>query len=138
LAPDNGWITPIFTAAGCAKPARITNGAAIKAAPAPIIARRRGNPLVICVTLPLDMSFLRSGFFIAICGFSSPLHSITVSALTSNVYGIARPNVFAVFWLITNSNLVGACTGKSAGLVPFRIRSTYVAARSKRFSMSTP
>src|SRR5262249_50463702 len=48
-------------------------------------------------------------------------HSITSSAKTSNFGGISRPSAFAVFWLITNSNLVGWITGKSPGLAPLRI-----------------
>ena len=34
------------------------------------------------------------------------------------------PICFAVFRLITNSNFIGCSTGRSAGLAPFRIRST--------------
>ena len=51
-------------------------------------------------------------------------HLITVSARYSNDCGIVRPICFAVFRLITNSNLVGCSTGRSAGFVPFRILST--------------
>ena len=35
-----------------------------------------------------------------------------------------RPSAFAVLRLITNSYLVGACTGRSAGFSPLRMRST--------------
>jgi len=51
-------------------------------------------------------------------------HSMTSSAMASTPGGIVRPSVFAVLRLITNSNLVGCSTGKSAGLVPFSILST--------------
>src|SRR5262249_56331399 len=51
-------------------------------------------------------------------------HSITSSDSASNLSGISRPSAFAVWRLITNSNLVGCSTGKSAGLAPFRIPST--------------
>ena len=34
---------------------------------------------------------------------------------------MVRPICLAVFRLITNSNFVGCCTGKSAGLAPFNI-----------------
>src|SRR5262249_11894084 len=51
-------------------------------------------------------------------------HSITSSASASTPRGIVRPSALAVFRLITSSNLVGACTGRSAGFSPFRIRST--------------
>src|SRR5882757_9832354 len=46
------------------------------------------------------------------------VHSITSSARASTVSGTARPSAFAVLRFITSSNLVGACTGRSAGLPP--------------------
>jgi hypothetical protein len=51
-------------------------------------------------------------------------HSITSSARASSVGGISRPNALAVLRLITSSNFVGCITGKSAGLVPFKILPT--------------
>ena len=45
-------------------------------------------------------------------------------ARASTLGGSSRPSVFAVFRLITNSYLVGACTGRSAGFSPLRTRST--------------
>src|SRR6516164_8519401 len=51
-------------------------------------------------------------------------HSITSSARASSVGGTSRPSAFAVLRLITSSNLVGACTGRSAGFAPRRMRST--------------
>src|SRR5688500_8137361 len=56
-------------------------------------------------------------------------HRITLSARASTFGGIVRPICFAVFRFITSSNLVGRSTGKSAGFAPFRILSTYTAAR---------
>src|SRR5262249_12281632 len=56
-------------------------------------------------------------------------YSITSSARASSVGGISRPSAFAVLRLITSSYLVGACTGRSAGFSPLRMRSTYWAAR---------
>ena len=44
-------------------------------------------------------------------------------AMASNVAGTVSPRAEAVFRLIANSNLVGACTGKSAELAPLRMRS---------------
>ena len=41
-----------------------------------------------------------------------------------HLFGIVRPICFAAFRLITNSNFVACCTGKSAGLAPFKILST--------------
>jgi hypothetical protein len=55
---------------------------------------------------------------------NSGRYSITSSALVSNVCGMLIPSVFAVLRLITNSNLAGSSTGKSAGFSPLRIRPT--------------
>src|SRR5215467_8388538 len=55
---------------------------------------------------------------------SGHLHSITSAACASIDVGTARPSALAVLRLITSSNLVGACTGRSAGFSPFKMRST--------------
>jgi hypothetical protein len=65
-------------------------------------------------------------------------HSMISSARSSTDWGIVRPSAFAVFRLITSSNLVGCSTGRSPGLAPFRIRSTYVAARRNKSGMFGP
>src|SRR6516165_4552985 len=49
------------------------------------------------------------------------LHSITSSAMASTPGGTSRPSAFAVLRLMTNSNLVGCCTGRSPGFSPLRI-----------------
>src|SRR5262249_55714189 len=55
----------------------------------------------------------------------SPVHHwMTSSARPSTDCGIVRPSAFAVFRLITNSNLVGCSMGRSAGLAPRRILAT--------------
>src|SRR6516162_2983860 len=54
----------------------------------------------------------------------APPHSITSSASARRVGGTVRPSVLAVLRLMTNSYLVGACTGKSPGFSPLKIRST--------------
>src|SRR5262249_9144791 len=54
----------------------------------------------------------------------APYHSITSSARASSVGGTSRPSAFAVFKLITSSNLMGFCTGRVAGVSPLRMRST--------------
>ena len=59
----------------------------------------------------------------------APCYLITLSARTSTFGGIVRPICFAVFRLMTSSNFVGCSTGRSAGLAPFKILSTYKAAR---------
>src|SRR5262249_715521 len=54
----------------------------------------------------------------------APLHSSTSSAQASSVGGTSRPSIFAVLRLMISSYLVGACTGRSAGFSPLRMRST--------------
>jgi hypothetical protein len=56
-------------------------------------------------------------------------HSITPSAPASSIFGMTIPRAFAVPILMTSSNFVGACTGRSAGLAPRRRRLTYSDAR---------
>src|SRR5262249_23418883 len=51
-------------------------------------------------------------------------HSITSSARASSLSGTVNPSALAVFRLMTSSYLVGACTGRSAGFSPLRMRST--------------
>ena len=51
-------------------------------------------------------------------------YSITSSARARSLSGMSRLSVFAIFRLITSSNLVGRRTGRSEGLSPFRIRPT--------------
>jgi hypothetical protein len=51
-------------------------------------------------------------------------YSITSSARASMPGGIVSPSAFAVFMLMTSSNLVGCSIGKFPGLAPLRIRST--------------
>src|SRR5437879_628881 len=55
---------------------------------------------------------------------AAPDHSITASARASTASGTSMPSALAVFRLITSSYLVGACTGRSAGFSPLRMRST--------------
>ena len=50
-------------------------------------------------------------------------YSITSSASASRLGGISRSSAFAVLRLIAISNFTGAWAGRSAGLVPFRMRS---------------
>src|SRR5215467_7408789 len=57
------------------------------------------------------------------CNKLAPPHSITSSARESSDGGTVRPSTFAVLRLITVSYLVGACTGRSAGFSPLRMRS---------------
>src|SRR5262245_51640772 len=54
----------------------------------------------------------------------NPGYSITSSARASRVGGTSRPSALAVLRLMTSSYLVGACTGRSAGFSPLRMRST--------------
>src|SRR6185312_16710734 len=56
-------------------------------------------------------------------------HLITRSALARIFGGIVRPICLDVLRLITSSNFIGCSMGRSAGLAPFKILSTYTAAR---------
>src|SRR3954463_11492700 len=56
--------------------------------------------------------------------FAWRTHSITSSARSRNDWGTVSASFFAVLRLITSSNFVGSCTGRSAGFAPLRIRST--------------
>src|SRR5262249_20919789 len=51
-------------------------------------------------------------------------HSMTSSARARIDGGTVRPSAFAILRLTTSSKVVGCCTGRSAGLVPLRIRLT--------------
>ena len=52
------------------------------------------------------------------------VHSITSSASARSFAGMSRRSAFAVLRLMTNSNLVGCTTGRSAGFSPLKIRPT--------------
>src|SRR5262249_10934359 len=54
----------------------------------------------------------------------APFHSITSSARWLRNQGTSSPSALAVLRLITRSNFVGCCTGRSAGFSPRRMRST--------------
>src|SRR5262245_41706166 len=57
---------------------------------------------------------------------------ITSSAKRSSAGGIGISSTWAVLRLMTSSNFMGCSTGSSAGLAPFKILSTYAAARRHR------
>src|SRR5712691_2132837 len=65
-------------------------------------------------------------------------HSITSSARASSVSGTVRPSALAVLRLIASRYLVGIWTGRSAGVSPLRMRSTYPAARRYWSTTSGP
>ena len=65
-------------------------------------------------------------------------YSITWSAWRRIVCGIVKPSAFAVLRLITSSNFVGCSTGRSPGFAPFKILSTYEAARRNRSARLAP
>src|SRR4029450_825889 len=62
-------------------------------------------------------------------GEAAPSHWTMSSARLTRDCGIVIPSALAVLPLMTSSNFVGCSTGSSLGLAPFRILSTYVAAR---------
>jgi hypothetical protein len=59
--------------------------------------------------------------------FPALFYSITSSAAYCSVSGMVRPSALAARRLMTSSNLVGNCTGRSAGFPPLRMRSMYSA-----------
>src|SRR5262249_22573358 len=59
--------------------------------------------------------------FLRVCALC---YLITLSARASTLGGIVRPICLAAFRLMMNSNFVGCSTGRSPGLVPFKILST--------------
>jgi hypothetical protein len=65
-------------------------------------------------------------------------YSITSSARTRNESGIVSPIALAAARLTTSLKVAGACTGRSAGEAPFKIRSTYDAARRNTVIVSRP
>jgi hypothetical protein len=66
------------------------------------------------------------------CHKTSTSYLITLSARASTFGGIVRPICLGVFRLMMNSNFFGCSTGRSAGLAPFKILSTYIAARRNK------
>jgi len=85
----------------------------------------------------------RRGAWLPVCAHdfgppNSSSHSTTSSARRSTDGGIVKPSALAALRLMTSSNFVGCSTGRSAGLAPFRILSTYVAARWNISAKSGP
>src|SRR6476646_8556915 len=58
------------------------------------------------------------------CDEVAPSHSMTSSARASSEVGTSRPSALAVLRLLTNSYLVGDCSGRTAGSAPRSMRST--------------
>jgi hypothetical protein len=65
-------------------------------------------------------------------------HPVTLSVRASTEAGIFRPSILAVLVLMTNSYRAGNSTGRSAGLAPFSILSTYTAIRRNWTLKSSP
>ena len=83
-------------------------------------AKRKGLSL-----RPKNLFLMALSLFLALCSMLlAPCYFMTLSARASTFGVIVRPICFAVFRLMTSSNFVGCSTGRSAGLVPFRILST--------------
>jgi hypothetical protein len=86
---------------------------------------RASNPLDRCKRFQiihppfLDLAWRKGSFILNLPSH----HSITSSAATSNPGGTLKPSAFAVFRLSVVSYFVGACTGRSAGAAPRRMRS---------------
>jgi hypothetical protein len=59
----------------------------------------------------------------------APCYLMIFVARANTSGGIVRPICLAAFKLMISSNFMGCSTGRSAGFVPFKILSTYVAER---------
>src|SRR5215813_9803402 len=70
--------------------------------------------------------------------FTVYCHLMTWFARERNSGESVSPICFAALRLITNSNFVACCTGRSDGLVPLRILSTWSAARRNPSAVSDP
>ena len=68
----------------------------------------------------------------------APAYWTTSSAWIRSVGENVIPRAFAALRLSTNSNFMGCSTGRSAGLAPFKILSTYSAARRYSCRRSVP
>jgi hypothetical protein len=65
-------------------------------------------------------------------------YSSTSSAAKMTDCGIVKPSILAVLPLTTMVNCAGSSTGRSVGLVPFKILSMNAAERLKLHGMQTP
>jgi hypothetical protein len=84
--------------------------------------RRRSKPRALALTISSRPPTLQPSKG---AGGSPPSgHSMISVARTSTPRGMRRPSALAVFRLITRSKVDTCSTGRSAGLVPRRIRST--------------
>src|SRR5262249_54023309 len=84
----------------------------------------------VLVTLRLRHADLLSRYFVTAIGRCSVARcSITWSARSSSGGGVVRPTASGVLALMKSSNVVACSTGRSPGFAPFRMRSTYFAAR---------
>src|SRR5262245_30986939 len=89
-----------------------------------IATTKSGFPEKSCLLYPQKQTCAVQWLMSALGQKRTCLYSITSSARERSDDGTVRPSVLAVFRLIASSNLVGACTGRSAGFSPLRIRST--------------
>jgi hypothetical protein len=97
---------------------------------------RRFHPVRVTSAYPpiaTNARTFRIGSFVPLagsCAAAKPArYSITSSARTRSEAGTVRPSALAAVRLISNSNLVGCSTGRSAGFAPLKILSMYSAAR---------
>src|SRR5262249_38755486 len=73
------------------------------------------------------------------CDKRSPVHHWMISSARTRMdCGIVRPRAFAVLRLITSSYVISCLTCSRAVLPPFRILSTYAAARRNLSARSAP
>jgi hypothetical protein len=78
----------------------------------PLFTKTGQEPSLICKTKP------------DVRAFGLVAHRITSSAWKRTEGGMVRPSAWAVLRLMTSSKMMGCSTGRSAGMVPFKILST--------------
>src|SRR5262249_54402194 len=94
----------------CRCPLRVISGHRSASTPCPLYSQKRTSTKRTATS--------------ALCQKRTSSYSMIVSARASTAGGIVSPSALAVLRLIASSYLVGACTGKSAGFSPLRMRST--------------
>jgi hypothetical protein len=73
----------------------------------------------------MDVDDLTCKTPLAVRGSGVAAQRMTSVAWKRSVGGMVRPSAWAVFRLMISSKVVGRCTGRSAGLAPWRMRSRY-------------
>jgi len=96
---------------------------------------RLGSALLSGARIHCGVSFVSRQSYPAVL---APSYLITLSAWTRRCCGMTRPSCWEVLRLMKISNLDASFTGRSPGLAPFRISTTYSAARRYKTAKFAP